>query len=376
MRTLQTVVNTTDGLNQPSGSPRTLAAAQADASGVSTLEQIIRELNVNGNTIKTIQGYFGQNNAQIWTDPFGGLMNLGQTLIIIALSGLGLAAVLSSATASTGAAIWNVLTFNWGAAAATVVGNMMMNFLATPIFILMMALLIPGILIAYVLPMIPYVMWMAGVCGWLILVCEAMIAVPLWMLAHMTIGGDGLHGRGIEGWGLLFNVLFRPVLMLIGLFLSYFVFDCMSWLLRQSFGIATGFVLANGSIVANWIGLVVLLNIFVMANVTAALMSFRMIALIPHHLPRLIGFNAASRVDMDDFSHRGTYAPGLIAAQGVQRSLGAGSDQYAKGMARLSANRQRLIGRASGAADGEAEGSMDTTLRAATDTGNTESEGA
>ena len=58
MRTLQTVVNTTDGLNQPSGSPRTLAAAQADASGVSTLEQIIRELNVNGNTIKTIQGVF------------------------------------------------------------------------------------------------------------------------------------------------------------------------------------------------------------------------------------------------------------------------------------------------------------------------------
>ena len=115
--------------------------------------------------------------------------------------------------------------------------------------------------------------------------------------------------------------------MLIGLFLSYFVFDCMSWLLRQSFGIATGFVLANGSIVANWIGLVVLMNIFVMANVTAALMSFRMIALIPHHLPRLIGFNAASRVDLDDFSQRGTYAPGLIAAQGVQRSLGAGSDQ-------------------------------------------------
>ena len=35
-------------------------------------------------------------------------------------------------------------------------------------------------------------------------------------------------------------------------------------------------------------------------------------------------------------------------------------------MARLSANRQRLIGRASGAAGGEAEGSMDTTLRAAT----------
>ena len=56
-------------------------------------------------------------------------------------------------------------------------------------------------------------MWMAGVCGWIILVCEAMIAVPFWMLAHMTVGGDGLHGRAIEGWSLLFNIVFRPTLM-------------------------------------------------------------------------------------------------------------------------------------------------------------------
>ena len=150
--------------------------------------------------------------------------------------------------------IWNVLTFNWGAAAATVAGHALISFLGVPIFALLIALLFPGIIIAYVLPMIPYVMWMAGVCGWIILVCEAMIAVPLWMLAHMTFGGDGLHGRAIEGWGLLFNVVFRPTLMVIGLFLGYFVFDCMSWLIRESFGIAAGFVLQNGWIVTNWIG--------------------------------------------------------------------------------------------------------------------------
>jgi conjugal transfer/type IV secretion protein DotA/TraY len=63
-------------------------------------------------------------------------------------------------------------------------------------------------------------MWMAGVAGWIILVFEAMIAVPLWMLAHMTVGGDGLHGRAIEGWSLLFNVVFRPTLMVIRLFLG------------------------------------------------------------------------------------------------------------------------------------------------------------
>ena len=150
--------------------------------------------------------------------------------------------------------------------------------------------------------MIPWVMWMAGVAGYLILVCEAVIAVPLWMLAHMTFEGAGLHGRATEGYGLIFNVLFRPTLMLVGLFLGYFVFDAMSWLIRESFGIAAGFVLANGWLVTNVIGVFVLLSIYVMTHVIAALTSFRMIYLVPHHLPRLIGFMAANRVDMDQFS--------------------------------------------------------------------------
>jgi len=148
------------------------------------------------------------------------------------LTALGTAWVLSKTVTSTGVAVWNFLTGNWAAAAAAVGGHAVMNFFATPVFVAILAILVPGIVIAYVLPMIPYVMWMAGVAGWIILVCEAMVAVPLWALAHMTLGGDGLHGRATEGWSLLFSVVFRPTLMLIGLFLGYFVFDCMSWLIR------------------------------------------------------------------------------------------------------------------------------------------------
>jgi len=76
----------------------------------------------------------------------------------------------------------------------------------------------------------------------------------------------------------------------------------MSWLIRMSFGIAAGFVLGNGWIVANWLGMFVLLSIFVLTHVIAALMTFRMISLIPHHFPKLIGFASANRVDMEQFS--------------------------------------------------------------------------
>jgi conjugal transfer/type IV secretion protein DotA/TraY len=332
---------------------------------LSLLDQLFAQLELNGNSVNKILAVFNQTNAQVWTDPFGGLMSLGQTLLTIGLAGLGIAAMLASPTASGAATLWQVVTLQWGSAAATVTGHMVVSFLATPIFLLMLALIVPGIIISYVLPMIPYVFWMAGVCGWIILVCEAMIAVPLWMLAHMTVGGDGLHGRAAQGWALLFNVMFRPVLMLLGLFLSYFVFDCMSWLIRQSFGLAAGFVLANGSIVTNFIGLLVLMNIFVMTQVTAAFMSFRMIALLPHHLPRLLGFSSGNRVDSEGFSQQAAWISGNVMAQGVQRGLNG----IMNGTGRRIGSAQRRL---SGPEKGEAgNGSMDTTLRATTDIGDT-----
>jgi hypothetical protein len=219
--------------------------------------------------------------------------------------------------------------------------------------------------------MIPYVIWMAGVAGWIILVCEAMVAVPLWMLAHMTVGGDGLHGRAIEGWSLLFNVVFRPTLMVIGLFMGYFVFDCMSWLIRESFGIAVGFVLQNGWIVTNFIGLVVLLSIFVMTHVVAALMSFRMVTLLPHHLPRLIGFTSANRVDMDAFQQQAAWNVGGQVAGGAQKAIASGSRDFGSAVGQLRSNPTGLISGPRSASNGEeggGSGGMDSTLRATTQT--------
>jgi conjugal transfer/type IV secretion protein DotA/TraY len=273
MTTMKTIVKTTDGTTTPSGLPNTLASAKEDTTDASVLDRVLKSMNTD-TLLHTITDYL-LPTTEVWTDPFGGLMKLGQTLMNWSLAALGAATLLASAVTSTGAAVFEVLTFQWGAAAATVAGHAIMNFLGVPLFTGLLAVLVPGITIAYVLPMIPWVIWMAGVAGWIILVCEAMIAVPLWMLAHMTVGGDGLHGRAIEGWSLLFNVVFRPTLMVIGLFLGYFVFDCMSWLIRSSFGIAAGFVLLNGWLVTNLIGIAVLLTIFVMTHVIAAMMSFR-----------------------------------------------------------------------------------------------------
>jgi hypothetical protein len=295
-------------------------------------------------------------------------------MILIAMTALGLAGILSSATGTAATTLFSALTLNWAGMVGTLILSTLMQFFAAPIFLGCMALLIPGLTIAFVLPMVPWLMWIAGVAGYLILVCEAMIAVPLWMLAHLTFEGDGLHGRGIAGYELLFNILFRPVLMLIGLFLGYYIFTCMSWLIRMSFGIAAAFALGDGWIVTNWLGMFVLLSIFVLAHVMAAITSFRMIALVPHHIPRLIGFSAANRVDMDDFAQ----GAAIIGTQEALSTLSSTVDpkRLASGAANSGGGQggQKLLGAPPGGRDGatstkSGQSGLDTTLQATTDMG-------
>jgi conjugal transfer/type IV secretion protein DotA/TraY len=367
-------VQTTDGMDAPGGNSELFSGATPGEDGAGAIEQVIRGLHLNERVLNALVTAMSPATGTGWTDPFAALINLGQTLTLTAVAALGLASILASTTATAGAVAWNVLTLNFTAAAASVSGHLVMSFLGTPIFYGLMCMLIPGLLISYVLPMIPFAMWIAGVAGWLILVCEAIIAVPLWMFAHLTFQGDGLHGRGIEGYALLFNVLFRPVLMLFGLFLGYFVFSAMSWLMLQGFGIAAGFALSNGWFVTNLLGVIVLICMFVLMHITLALVCFRLISVVPHQVVKLIGVAPANRVDMDQFG-KDVGLVGLGSSLGAIRSGGQamlsaaakGSNDNPGG----GGGQRLLAGRAGGTPGQDAKASMgngsDTTLSAQSD---------
>jgi len=373
LTTLRTYATTTDGNDVPGANADLFTGQTNGDDGSSMLEHVFRSLNITEPLLHFFTDQMSPTGNQ-WTDPFSALIILGQKLINASLVAFGLALAATSPTATAATTFLDILTGNWGAAAATNILHQIVQFFATPIFLGILSLLIPGLTIAYILPMIPWVMWIAGVAGYLILVCEAVIAVPLWMLAHMTFEGAGLHGRGTQGYELIFNVLFRPVLMLLGLFLGYFVFTSMSWLIRMTFGVAAHFVLENGWLVTNFFGLIVLLSIYVMAHVTAALMSFQMISLVPHHLPKLIGFSSANRVDMDEFSKAAAWVGTRGALSEVDNSTRASLSRQSPNnlvgspsRPSVSAPPKALTGPAKRASGNSATGSVDSTLNASTD---------
>ncbi|MBF0871795.1 DotA/TraY family protein [Gluconobacter japonicus] len=319
---ISNMVATQDGMNAPGGSSDLYTGVTPTGDGAGILSRVARSLHLSDYTLQTVMAFIEPSGAEgYWTDPFGNLMGLGNWMITTALLVMASAALLSSDAGSAVTAAGAALTGNFAGAAGIGVGHVVVQFLSTPILTGAMALLLPGLTLAFVLPMIPWVMWMAGVAGWLILVCEGVIAVPLWMLAHMTMSGEGLHGHAKAGYALIFNVLFRPTLMLFGLFLGYFVFDAMSWLIHQTFGVAAGFVLSHGWIVTNLIGVVVMLGMYVTVHITLALMCFRLIAILPERVPAMIGFHEGNRVDLDQFSRDAAVVGMAGTLQGIQRSL-------------------------------------------------------
>ncbi len=96
-------------------------------------------------------------------------------------------------------------------------------------------LLIAGAVLAYVVPAIPFIRFVFGILGWLLSVIEAVLAVTVFCAAHVTRGeGDRLMIEGTkQGWLLLPALILRPVLMLFGLVLGYFLFLAVMGLFNE-----------------------------------------------------------------------------------------------------------------------------------------------
>lgn len=293
---LDAYIATSDPLNAPGGGAEVFAGAAPQAAGAGVIETVLRKIDFSENLLRLFVNNLAPAQAN-WSDPFSALMRLGNDMASLALIALGSAVALSSAPVAAGVTAFNVLTFNWAGAAATLTASTLMNFLAKPIFYVLMSLLIPGLTLAFVVPMIPLIMWTMGILGFIIRVFEAIIAAPLWLLAHVTMDGTGLHGRGVRGWGNLLSLFLTPALMVIGMFGSYWAFAFISRLIFLTFSIAAGFTLAQGWLVANMAGVLVLFSMFVLLHIVTEVQCFRLITLVSVHVPSWLGIDSTDRVD-------------------------------------------------------------------------------
>jgi conjugal transfer/type IV secretion protein DotA/TraY len=99
-----------------------------------------------------------------------------------------------------------------------------------------MTTLVIGFILYYVLPFMPFMYFFFAASGWAKAIFEAMVGLPLWALAHLRIDGEGIPGdAGAAGWMLIFEILLRPLLIVIAFVGSIVIFSALVRVLNEIF---------------------------------------------------------------------------------------------------------------------------------------------
>lgn len=96
--------------------------------------------------------------------------------------------------------------------------------------------LLVGFVLFYVLPFLPFLYFFFAVGNWVKGIFEAIVAMPLWALAHLRIDGEGIVGdAAIGGYYLIFEIFIRPILIVFGLLAAVTIFAAMVKVLNETF---------------------------------------------------------------------------------------------------------------------------------------------
>ena len=107
-----------------------------------------------------------------------------------------------------------------------------------------LAMLVFGIILAFWLPMLPFINWIGGLIGWVISVLEMLVATPIWIAAHLHPEGEGMASRhAASGYMIVLELLLRPVLMVFGFIVAVIIVDpilnVVSWMYFPAFASST-----------------------------------------------------------------------------------------------------------------------------------------
>ncbi len=153
---------------------------------------------------------------------------------------------------------------------------------------LLIGLFIMAVVHAYLLPMIPYFFFTMFIVGMLTLTVEALIAAPLWALMHMRMDGDDFVDQVQRpGYMIAFNLILRPSLAVLGLFLSFVAFGASTWLFNETYSIAAITAVTGKEI--ELIGMFMMLAIAFYIHWQLALHSFELITQVPDRVTRWFG---------------------------------------------------------------------------------------
>ncbi|OGT25079.1 MAG: hypothetical protein A3B71_00500 [Gammaproteobacteria bacterium RIFCSPHIGHO2_02_FULL_42_43] len=273
------------------------------------------------------------NLAQAWYDTGNDSSQFHEYNPISVLMGMGgrlLTAVVSMWIAAISLSTIGAIAAGWcsGKFPAAGVFNAIMSWVKSIIMLISSAILVPGAILAYYVPLYPFFVFTFAAVGWFLLVVEGMAAAPLVCVGITHPEGHDFLGKGEQALMLFLSIFLRPTLMIIGLIASMVVsFVAFHMLLS---GFATVMHSLSGSTTFKDSGLLVLVNqvvvlvIFGFITMTLIEQCYGLIFKLPNYIMAWIGGPTTG----EDYGQMAKSAQGAIggAAKPMGDTIGAVGD--------------------------------------------------
>jgi hypothetical protein len=212
--------------------------------------------------------------------------------------------------------------------------GMTLMYLPIVMFVLT-SLFTAGVQFALIVPLTPYILFWAGEIAWLLGVLEAIVAAPIIMLGLAHPGGHQYMGHSVPAVKMLLSVVFRPVLMVIGMITGILLTYVVITFSAQGFHIVATSLLNSVSANDQQVqGILACLMLIVYCSfiVLAFNKCFSTIYLIPDKVMEWIGGHGeqAGVQDLQTLSQGAQQAAGQAAqagGEGAQKGISAQESQ-------------------------------------------------
>lgn len=308
------------------GQSRNPAAVVASASGdQDILDRVFNTKSLGQGLVNTLTNAGTGNGGNGTTNPLISLKNTGDYLLNV--GGGAVAAytgwhMLNKAAKSKAGDVLDLVTFG---TAGTIRGALegLLDAVGPFLILIILAIFAFGATLSIYIPMVPFIVWFGGILTWMVVVIEAVAGAPLWSISHMDGDGEGMGERTTHGYIFILNVMFRPVLMMIGFIAGSVIVIVGGTLLRPMFATA----MENAQF-DSWTGVISVLGftgLFIGLSLTLVHTSFNLINVLPDQVFSWIGGNMANGFgkDVDDRSKQ-VFVGGVSHGKGsAERIAGA-----------------------------------------------------
>ncbi|HHF4656143.1 TPA: DotA/TraY family protein [Haemophilus influenzae] len=110
-----------------------------------------------------------------------------------------------------------------------------------------LSVIVAAMVIVFYLPMLPFIIWIGNLIGWIVMLFQAMLGIPIWLVSFMRNDSDGFIGKTGQGYLLILEGFLRPSLMIFALYFAFYLLVPVTKIVNFFFLFVTNSIYSNVS---------------------------------------------------------------------------------------------------------------------------------